>query len=88
MTIEVTQADAERVAVAAALGKLSLTLRASQRASGPDAAGGATWAGSVSPALATIRAARAAADPVAAVAPPAPVEPRGVRIFRGSQAGA
>lgn len=91
VTLEVSQMDAERVSVGATLGKLSLALRAVR--SGPvTVATGPTWAGGVSPALATVRA-RApappamAAAPASVAAPAAPAAPRGVRILRGSEKG-
>lgn len=91
VTLEVTPGDAERVAVALTLGKLSLGLRSI--AGAPEIEADAeTWAGSVMPALARVRvrqpgqlsappAAPAASIAAARVAPPAP---RGVRIYRGS----
>lgn len=96
VTIEVDQAEAERVAVAATLGKLSLALRAVMPGTADATAsdGGPTWAGRVSPALTQVRirppaqSAPVAAATAPGAAPAAAAVPRGVRIYRGSQAGA
>jgi pilus assembly protein CpaB len=91
ITVEVTPPDAERVTVAATLGRLHLTLRG-VAASGPAAPGGAvTWAGSVSPALAAVRPkpsavlSAAPSSPGAAAPAAAPAQQAGVRVYRGSQ---
>ncbi len=94
VTLELTPAEAERVTVAATLGKLHLTLRGLEAAT--DAtdrlAAAPTWAGGVSPTLtgihprpATSVASAASIAPAAAV-PAAARIPQGVRILRGSQA--
>lgn len=52
VTLEVTPTEAERVAVAARLGRLSLAVRAAQDEAGPARGpAGTTWGGDVSPAL-------------------------------------
>ena len=92
VTLELSPAQAERVTVAATLGKLHLTLRGVETSAEAHVDGVPTWAGGVSPALAAVHpkrsAAPASAAPVApiAAAPAAPLAPRGVRILRGSQA--
>ncbi len=83
VTLEATQPEAERISVGATLGKLSLALRATQTDPDQELSDGPTWAGTVSPALATIRP-----KPVAQAAGAAPAAPRGVRIMRGSNAAA
>lgn len=93
VTVEVTPAQAERVAVGATLGELALTLRGV--AGDPLAAtsvpeGGATWAGGVSPRLAAIRRrprADLSAQPISPPSRAMPIDlpPVAVRIFRGSQ---
>jgi pilus assembly protein CpaB len=89
VTVEVTPPDAERVTVAATLGRLHLTLRGVAAADGPAAPEAVTWAGSVSPALGSVRPrppAALSAAPVASSAPQAPGPARtGVRVYRGSQ---
>lgn len=82
VTLEATQPEAERVAVAASLGKLSLALRATEADPDQQLSEGPTWAGAVSPALQTVRL-KASAP---AATPGKPVEPQGVRILRGSAA--
>lgn len=82
VTLEATQPEAERIAVAATLGKISLALRATQTDPDQVITGGPTWAGAVSPALTTIRP-----RPVSAPAAGAAI-PQGVRILRGSAGGA
>jgi len=94
VTLELTPAQAERVTVAATLGKLHLTLRGVEAGTDPTASltAAPTWAGGVSPALTGIHPRRAAAAASAApvvpapAAPAAPRAPQGVRILRGSQA--
>jgi pilus assembly protein CpaB len=90
VTLEVTPAEAERLAVGATLGTLQLALRAvdggkADAAAMPDTG---TWAGTVSPGLQSVR--RRPTQPLSA--PPAPVAaPRetarseAVQIYRGSQ---
>jgi len=92
VTVEVTPADAERLTVAATLGRLHLTLRgvAATDLSGGDFGtpatwAGATWAGHVSPALTTVRPARAAVLSAAPDRPAPPAEPAAIRIYRGSE---
>lgn len=95
VTLEVTPEEAERVTVAGTLGRLHLTLRAVAHDPADDAYDGgwsvadgapATWAGSVSPALDSIRLASRSTEPSAArAAPAATPAPGGVRIYRGSQ---
>lgn len=88
VTLEVTPAEAERVTVGGTLGKLHLTLRAvaAEPGSPPPPA---TWAASVSPGLAAVRAAPVAARSAVPVAPPAPprADTASVRIYRGSAEG-
>ncbi len=78
MTLEVTPAQAQKVNVAAELGKLSLTLRPTgaqiPSAVQPDA-GVATWAGDVSPALGSVT------PPIKVVA-----DPPKVAVMRGEKA--
>jgi pilus assembly protein CpaB len=89
VTLEVTPIEAERVTVAATLGRLHLTLRGVAAAAAESPAP-AMWAGSVSPALAGVRRQPAAAlsAPVQAPPPPspasAPARAEAVRIYRGS----
>ncbi len=86
VTLEVSPAAAERVTVAATLGRLHLALRPVGAAAAAEAPPAATWAGAVSPGLAGVRKAPPAmlsAPTVLAAAPPAPAPPA-VRIYRGS----
>lgn len=88
VTLEVAPADAERLTVAATLGRLHLTLRGV--ASGDGAGSGfqppATWAGHVSPALTSIQPSQRAVSSAAPERPTAsPAEPVTVRIYRGSE---
>jgi len=88
VTMEVTPADAERLTVAASLGRLHLTLRgvAATDLSGDDFGAPATWAGHVSPALGSVRQSQPLALSAAPERPAAsPAEPAGVRIYRGSE---
>lgn len=86
VTLEVSPVQAERVTVAATLGRLHLTLRGV--VADADAAPIAVmWAGTVSPGLTGIRRAPSAslsAAPVSPVAPPVTRAATGVRIYRGS----
>ncbi len=79
VTLEATQPEAERIAVAASLGKLSLALRATEADPDQQVSEGPTWAGAVSPALQSVRL---KVNAPTAATPPKP--PQGVRIFRGS----
>jgi pilus assembly protein CpaB len=89
VTVEVTPPDAERVTVAATLGRLHLTLRGVAAGDGPAAPEAVTWAGSVSPALGTVRPRPPAALSAAPVPSPPPQGQgparSGVRVYRGSQ---
>jgi pilus assembly protein CpaB len=90
VTLEVTPAQAERITVAATLGRLHLTLRGVASANTAEDGAAGTWAGSVSPALSTVRprpSQSLSAAPVAPAPGPTPLgEARaGVRVFRGSQ---
>lgn len=70
LTLEVTEAGAERVAVATRLGRLAAVVRSAVGSTSRDASTKATWADDVSPAL----------------LPPAAPKPRGeVRLFRASE---
>ena len=51
VTLEVTEAEAQKVQVAVRLGRLSLTVRSAATLAGPPARHGTTWASDVSPAL-------------------------------------
>jgi pilus assembly protein CpaB len=51
VTLEVNAVEAEKVQVAARIGRLSLVVRASDPGQAHDTLGGPTWAGDVSPAL-------------------------------------
>ena len=90
VTLEVTPGQAERVTVAATLGRLHLTLRgvAAETAGEASAAPVAVmWAGMVSPGLNGVRRAPTASLSAAPVAPASPGVARvaaGVRIYRGS----
>lgn len=89
VTLEVTPAQAERVTVAATLGRLHLTLRGVEsEAAAPVAA---MWAGTVSPGLTNIRRTPPASLSAAPVSPAGQPVARagiggsvGVRIYRGS----
>jgi pilus assembly protein CpaB len=73
VTLEVSEQQAERVSVAARLGKLSLAIRSAGSApAGSKAPGGpnTTWAGDVSPAL--------------RAEPPAPPPPNTLHVYQGS----
>lgn len=91
ITLEVTPADAERVTVAGTLGRLHITLRA-VASEAPAAPSAATWAGSVSPGLATVRRQPAQSLSAAPVMPAPAASPAAssaasgelVRIYRGS----
>jgi pilus assembly protein CpaB len=99
VTLEVTPDDAERVTVAGTLGRLHLTLRGVAASGQPAAPGAVTWAGTVSPALGTVRP-RSQASLSAAPTPPAArpsgqgagqgagqgggPSQSGVRVYRGS----
>lgn len=92
VTVEVLPEEAERVTVGLTLGKLNLTLRgvAGSEVTGFGFDPPATWAGSVSPALVSVRPRPReglSAPPVrpVATAPAAPVQSAGVRIYRGSE---
>lgn len=91
VTLEVNGAQAERLAVGAQLGRLSLALRpvASDASVDPqpDGSGTPTWAGTVSPALnmlptpRSVRVVQGPAAPAPRSAPPRPT----VNILRGSE---
>ncbi|MGL6044782.1 MAG: Flp pilus assembly protein CpaB [Sandaracinobacteroides sp.] len=91
ITVEVTPPDAERVTVAATLGRLHLTLRGVAAGEAPALPAAVTWAGSVSPALTSVRPRQPAglsATPTPsspAPAGPTPQRETGVRVYRGSQ---
>ncbi len=88
VTVEVMPQDAERLTVAATLGRLHLTLRgvAATDLPGISFDTPATWAGHVSPALASVRAAQPGGYSAAPERPAAPAAaPAGIRIYRGSE---
>jgi pilus assembly protein CpaB len=72
VTLEVSAAEAEKVQVAARIGRLSLLVRATEPGPGQAAPRGPTWAGDVSPAL------------DANLQPP---NPSVVRVFMGTESG-
>lgn len=91
VTLEVLPEAAERLTVASTLGQLHLTLRgvAAESADWSDSFGrtrDATWAGAVSPALATVVIDKPQSTSAGAVAPQPEAAP-GVRIYRGSDGG-
>ncbi len=72
VTLEVTAAEAERVAVATKLGRLSLAVRAAEAGTAPPQRPVTVWAGDVAPAL-KLR--------------PAPSAPSAVRLWLGAAGG-
>jgi pilus assembly protein CpaB len=95
VTLEVTPDDAERVTVAGTLGRLHLTLRGVAASGQPATPSAVTWAGTVSPALGTVRPRSQAG--LSAAPTPQPARPSGqgagqgsgqsqsgVRVYRGS----
>lgn len=82
VTVEATQPEAERIAAGAALGRLSLALRATEPDPDQQVSSGPTWAGEVSPALQEIRLPPRS---TASTGAPSPGKPEGVRIYRGSE---